>query len=91
MQRRPEVSRRQEDEESYKGVTEGRPRCHARPGASLRTSVTASCRGWQGKPAGGSGRGRGRSPSEAEEGTESRGNAVGEAREGESSIEDGKR
>lgn len=73
--------------EELHGVTEGRPSRHARPGASLRRSVTAFCHGWQGKPAGGPGRAHDSRTREQE----SWELAVAEAREGESSIEDGKR
>lgn len=79
-----EVSRGREDERSYIGVTEGRPRCHARPGASLRRSVTAFCHGCQGKPAGGSDKAH---DNRARVVVVSRGRGSG----GESSIEDGKR
>lgn len=65
------------------GVTEGatQGRCHARPGASLRRSVTAFCHGVARKTCLG---GSCQSPSQPEQ-------KRAESWEGESSIEDGKR
>ena len=66
------------------GVAEVPPKLPRRPGASLRRSVTAFCHGWQGKPA--------VVPVKAgARAHQSRGRVVGESRECESSIEDGKR
>lgn len=63
-ERRPRYLVAGKDEGSYMGSPSGHQGAHARPGASLRTSVTTFCHGWQGKPAGDSDRGWGCSPSE---------------------------